>query len=91
MEGGKKIAASEEGENGLTTQEMLSMVRFGANKIFASKGNNITDEDIEAILKRYVCYVGRWKWEDSRGEERRESCTLFTFFFLSDPRLAANN
>lgn len=38
--------------NKLAKEEMLSMIRHGANHIFASKDSDITDEDIDAILKR---------------------------------------
>lgn len=33
-------------------QEMLSMIRHGADEVFASKDCEITDEDIDVILKR---------------------------------------
>ena len=42
---------------GLTAEEMFSMIKFGANAIFSSKGRDITDEDIETILLRY--YSGK--------------------------------
>ena len=38
---------------------MLQMIRHGANHVFASKESEITDEDIDAILKQgeeKVCY-----------------------------------
>ena len=31
---------------------MLSMIRHGADEVFASKDEEITDEDIDAILKK---------------------------------------
>jgi SNF2 family DNA or RNA helicase len=37
---------------GLTTDEMFSMIKFGANATFSSQGTDITDEDIETILLR---------------------------------------
>ena len=33
-------------------EEMLTMIRHGANEIFASKDATITDEDIDIILER---------------------------------------
>ena len=33
-------------------QEMLSMIRHGADEVFASKDCELTDEDIDVILKR---------------------------------------
>ncbi|KAI9905356.1 hypothetical protein PsorP6_014040 [Peronosclerospora sorghi] len=43
----------------LSKDELMTIVRFGADKIFNARGSMITDEDIYAIL--------------SRGEERPES------------------
>lgn len=40
----------------LSKDELMSMVKFGANEIFSAKGSSITDDDIDAIL--------------SHGEER---------------------
>jgi SWI/SNF-related matrix-associated actin-dependent regulator of chromatin subfamily A member 5 len=36
----------------LNKDEILSMIRHGADKIFASKDSDITDADIDAILER---------------------------------------
>ena len=38
--------------NALNKDEMLGMIRYGANHIFASKDSEITDEDIDEILKK---------------------------------------
>ncbi|CAG0884442.1 unnamed protein product [Darwinula stevensoni] len=38
--------------NSLNKDQMLSMIRHGADHIFASKGSEITDENIDAILER---------------------------------------
>ncbi|XP_003747940.1 chromatin-remodeling complex ATPase chain Iswi [Galendromus occidentalis] len=38
--------------NKLGKDEMMSMIRHGADKIFASKESEITDEDIDAILEK---------------------------------------
>lgn len=36
----------------LGKDEMLNMIRHGADHVFASKDSEITDEDIDAILER---------------------------------------
>jgi SWI/SNF-related matrix-associated actin-dependent regulator of chromatin subfamily A member 5 len=36
----------------LTQDEMLSMIKFGADAIFSSKNSTITDEDIDAIIAK---------------------------------------
>ncbi|XP_059621153.1 chromatin-remodeling complex ATPase chain Iswi-like [Phlebotomus argentipes] len=36
----------------LNKDEMLNMIRFGANHVFASKDSEITEEDIDTILER---------------------------------------
>ena len=36
----------------LGKDEVLSMIRHGADQVFASKDSSITDEDIDAILSR---------------------------------------
>jgi SWI/SNF-related matrix-associated actin-dependent regulator of chromatin subfamily A member 5 len=36
--------------NQLNKDEMLNMIRFGADHVFASKDSEITDEDIDTIL-----------------------------------------
>lgn len=47
----------------LNKDEMLSMIRYGANHVFASKDSEITDEDIETILQKgeakvnYLAYI----------------------------------
>ncbi|XP_055382405.1 chromatin-remodeling complex ATPase chain Iswi [Condylostylus longicornis] len=38
--------------NQLNKDEMLNIIRFGANHVFASKESEITDEDIDTILER---------------------------------------
>ncbi|VDP05105.1 unnamed protein product [Soboliphyme baturini] len=41
-----------EAHKSLGKDEMLAMVRFGADHVFAGKDSEISDEDIEGILKR---------------------------------------
>ncbi len=36
----------------LGKDEMLNMIRFGADHVFASKDSEITDQDIDSILER---------------------------------------
>ncbi|KAL6073870.1 ISWI chromatin-remodeling complex ATPase CHR11 [Balamuthia mandrillaris] len=36
----------------LDKEELLAMIRFGADKIFKSKGSTITDEDIDLIISK---------------------------------------
>ena len=38
--------------NTLNKDEMLSMIRHGADHVFASKDSEITDEDIDSILQK---------------------------------------
>lgn len=38
--------------NKLGKDEVLSMIRHGANHVFASKDSDITDDDIDMILER---------------------------------------
>ena len=44
----------QEQNKGLSKNEMLSMIRFGADAIFENKSGTVTDEDIDAILGRAV-------------------------------------
>lgn len=39
-------------KNALNKDEMLQMIRHGANHVFASKDSEITDEDIDTILQK---------------------------------------
>ena len=41
-----------ESTKALTKDEMLQMIRFGADAVFHSKGTNPSDEDIDALLAR---------------------------------------
>ena len=49
--------------NALNKDEMLGMIRYGANHIFASKDSEITDEDIDEILQK-----GEEKVGEGRGD-----------------------
>lgn len=39
----------------MSKDELLEALRFGADVIFRSKDNQITDEDIDLILERGAC------------------------------------
>lgn len=39
-------------KNTLNKDEMLNMIRHGANHVFQSKDSEITDEDIDTILRK---------------------------------------
>ena len=36
----------------VTKDDMLNMIRHGADHVFAGKGSTITDDDIDVILER---------------------------------------
>lgn len=42
----------DQNTNRLGKDEVLSMIRHGADHVFASKESEITDEDIDAILEK---------------------------------------
>ena len=42
----------DKSNNALNKDEMLSMIRHGADHVFASKESDITDEDIDSILAK---------------------------------------
>ncbi|XP_021935559.1 chromatin-remodeling complex ATPase chain Iswi isoform X2 [Zootermopsis nevadensis] len=64
-------------QNQLNKDEMLNMIRYGANQVFASKDSAITDEDIDTILQK-----GESKTEEMRqklatmGESTLRNFTL---------------
>lgn len=45
----------------LNKDEMLSMIRHGANHVFAAKDSEITDEDIDTILEKGEAKVRKLK------------------------------
>lgn len=45
-------------KNALNKDEMLNMIRHGANHVFASKDSEISDEDIDTILQKGEAKVG---------------------------------
>ena len=49
----------DKSNNALNKDEMLNMIRHGADHVFASKDSDITDEDIDTILAKSenrVCF-----------------------------------
>ncbi|KAI2804812.1 SWI/SNF- matrix-associated actin-dependent regulator of chromatin sub A member 5 [Blomia tropicalis] len=68
-----------DGQNKLGKDEVLGMIRHGADHIFASKDSEITEEDLDAILKK-----GETKTEEMKkrlealGESQLKNFTLDT-------------
>ena len=57
----------DQGANKLGKDDMLNMIRHGAQHVFASRDSDITDEDIDAILakgeaKVYRCHLITVLW-----------------------------
>eukprot|EP00730_Choanoeca_flexa_P005475 TRINITY_DN11954_c0_g2_i1.p1 TRINITY_DN11954_c0_g2~~TRINITY_DN11954_c0_g2_i1.p1 ORF type:complete len:1049 (+),score=356.30 TRINITY_DN11954_c0_g2_i1:52-3198(+) len=67
-------------QKNLGKEEMLSMIQFGADKIFRSSDDAITDEDIDAILSRGEAKTAELKEKLSAlGSEQLDSLQNFTF------------
>ncbi|XP_037087225.1 SWI/SNF-related matrix-associated actin-dependent regulator of chromatin subfamily A member 5-like [Pollicipes pollicipes] len=63
----------------LNKEEMLGMIRFGANHIFASKDSEITDEDIDEILRKGEAKTVEMNEKlSTMGEENLRKFTLDT-------------
>lgn len=56
-------------KNQLNKDEMLNMIRHGANHVFSSKDSEITDEDIDSIL--------------AKGESKVKKPTTINHLFIS--------
>ena len=41
-----------ENKQNMGKQDLLNMVRYGAEMVFDGRGGNITDEDIDAIIRK---------------------------------------
>ena len=55
--------------NALAKDEMLAMIRHGANEVFQGEDDEFTDEDIDAIIGRgeeRVSVCDRWMSEQNR-------------------------
>lgn len=65
--------------NQLNKDEMLNIIRFGANHVFQSKDSEITDEDIDAILEKGEAKTQEQNEKlDKLGESSLRSFTLDT-------------
>lgn len=65
--------------NQLNKDEMLNIIRFGANQVFSSKETDITDEDIDVILERGEAKTAEQKAAlDSLGESSLRTFTMDT-------------
>uniref|UniRef100_A0A1A9ZGQ4 Chromatin-remodeling complex ATPase chain Iswi n=1 Tax=Glossina pallidipes TaxID=7398 RepID=A0A1A9ZGQ4_GLOPL len=65
--------------NQLNKDEMLNIIRFGANHVFASKDSELTDEDIDTILERREAKTAEEKAKlDSLGESSLRTFTMDT-------------
>uniref|UniRef100_T1JJZ1 Chromatin-remodeling complex ATPase chain Iswi n=1 Tax=Strigamia maritima TaxID=126957 RepID=T1JJZ1_STRMM len=63
--------------NKLGKEEMLGMIRHGADHIFASKESEITDEDVDAILERAQLKTEQFQKKlESMGESSLRNFTL---------------
>lgn len=70
---------SEASGNKLAKEEMLGMIRHGADHIFASKDSEITEEDIDAILERGQKKTAQMKEKmEKLGESSLRNFTLDT-------------
>lgn len=57
-----------EQNRGMSRDEMMSIIKFGADAIFSSSGGTITDEDINVILSR-------GEKETSKFSDKLKACT----------------
>ncbi|XP_057313137.1 SWI/SNF-related matrix-associated actin-dependent regulator of chromatin subfamily A member 5-like [Hydractinia symbiolongicarpus] len=63
--------------NKINKDEMLNMIRHGADKVFAGKDSTITNEDIDAILERGQKKTEELKEKmDSLGESQLRNFTM---------------
>ncbi|KAJ8871780.1 hypothetical protein PR048_028120 [Dryococelus australis] len=66
-------------QNQLNKDEMLNMIRHGANHVFASKDSEITDEDIDTILMKGEAKTEELKQKlETMGESSLQNFTLDT-------------
>ncbi|KAH7462525.1 hypothetical protein KRP22_004946 [Phytophthora ramorum] len=69
----------------LSKDELMTMVRFGADEIFNARGSMITDDDIDAILAR-----GEERTEDMKGKIAADMQHNLANFSLSGDNGSAN-
>ncbi|XP_055855745.1 chromatin-remodeling complex ATPase chain Iswi [Episyrphus balteatus] len=61
----------------MNKDEMLNIIRFGANHVFASKDSELTDEDIDTILERGEAKTNEQKAQyDEMGESSLRNFTV---------------
>ncbi|XP_055902987.1 chromatin-remodeling complex ATPase chain Iswi isoform X2 [Eupeodes corollae] len=61
----------------MNKDEMLNIIRFGANHVFASKDSELTDEDIDTILERGEAKTNEQKAQyDELGESSLRNFTV---------------
>ncbi|KAH8233259.1 chromatin-remodeling complex ATPase chain Iswi [Drosophila bipectinata] len=76
IQGGRLV---DNRSNQLNKDEMLNIIRFGANQVFSSKDTDITDEDIDVILERGEAKTNEQKAQlDSLGESSLRTFTMDT-------------
>ncbi|KAH8234473.1 hypothetical protein KR038_011032 [Drosophila bunnanda] len=76
IQGGRLV---DNRSNQLNKDEMLNIIRFGANQVFSSKETDITDEDIDVILERGEAKTAEQKAQlDSLGESSLRTFTMDT-------------
>ncbi|XP_015769544.1 PREDICTED: probable global transcription activator SNF2L1 [Acropora digitifera] len=65
----------------VSKDEMLSMIRHGADEVFASKDDDITEEDIDAILKKGEKKTGGIPhWIEPPKRERKANYAVDAYF-----------
>ncbi|CAB1316264.1 unnamed protein product [Coregonus sp. 'balchen'] len=79
-----------EQSNKLGKDEMLQMIRHGATHVFASKDNELTDEDINTILERGAKKLSMMEWIEPPKRERKANYAVDAYFRealrVSEPR-----
>jgi SWI/SNF-related matrix-associated actin-dependent regulator of chromatin subfamily A member 5 len=64
-------------QNQLNKDEMLNMIRYGANQVFASKDSAITDEDIDTILMKGEAKVSVVLLYSQHWHDVENNCAFF--------------
>jgi SWI/SNF-related matrix-associated actin-dependent regulator of chromatin subfamily A member 5 len=78
----KGLTKDQPNPNTIDKTEMLNMIRFGANEILKQEGSNISEEDIDTILKkcesRTQAEVDKLEKLEKEGESSLRKFTLDT-------------
>ena len=72
-----RIKAATAGGSSATREELLSMIRFGAEEIFKSRTQDVTDADIDALLEQ-----GEKQMEDLQNHAKKETQASLASFKL---------